>query len=191
MTRPDRQHRNRTASRLEEMFRSRTASSLPGAGACIQATSRAAARAARSAARAAGSMPASSRVRVGGCVEAAGRGPELLQDVHDVQHYVDLDGAAPVTNSAWIRSSWWRAPSTRTIPAVVFGVAGFGLVESGGDDLGRVLLDGSGQPLVGGDRSGPRAAVAGAAAGRGDHVVRAAHGRICVVDAGQRRHPFG
>lgn len=49
--------------------------------------------------------------------------------------------------------------------APVFGIPGFGLVESGGDDLLGAVLDGAGEPLVGGPAAGPGPPVAGAAPG--------------------------
>ena len=67
-------------------------------------------------------------------------------------------------------------------------VAGPGLVERGGDHVGGVLADGPGQPPGPGLRAGPERAGAVAAAGRGDHVVRAAPGWLGVVDGDQGGH---
>jgi hypothetical protein len=74
--------------------------------------------------------------------------------------------------------------------AQVAGVAGLGLVERGGDHLGGVAPYRSGQPLR--PRAGALAGFAGsaAAAGRGDHVVRAAFGGLGVVDGDERGHPL-
>jgi hypothetical protein len=88
--------------------------------------------------------------------------------VDDVDHDVDGDDPGP--------------PAGR--------VAGLGLAESGGDDLGRVEFHRPGQPFR--LRPGPWAkrAVTVAPAGLGDHVVRAARGWVGVVDAGQGGHPL-
>ena len=72
----------------------------------------------------------------------------------------------------------------------VLRVAGPGLVERGGDHVRGVLADGPGQPLGPGLRPGPERAGAVPAAGRGDHVVRAAFRGLGVVDGDQGGHPL-
>jgi hypothetical protein len=69
-------------------------------------------------------------------------------------------------------------------------VAGFGLAEGGGDDLGRVEFHRSGQPFRLRPGPGAERAVTVAPAGLGDHVVRAARGWLGVVDTGQGSHPL-
>ncbi len=74
--------------------------------------------------------------------------------------------------------------------AGVQGVAGFGLVEGGSHDVGGVLREGGGQPFPARLGSRARDTLSGAAAGRGDHIVRAAHRWCRVVDHGDGGHAF-
>lgn len=69
-------------------------------------------------------------------------------------------------------------------------VTGLGLVEGGSDGVPGIVLDRACQPLGLRFRPGARDADGAAAARWGDDVVRAAHGRIGVVDGGQGRHPL-
>ena len=93
--------------------------------------------------------------------------------------------------SARIRSSWCSAPSTRTTqvrwrcrsraPAWPNAAAIM---------LGRVVPHRPGQPFRRRFGPGPQRAAAVPPAGRGDDVVRAARGRLGIVDAGQGGHPL-
>jgi len=93
--------------------------------------------------------------------------------------------------SARIRPSWCSAPPGQDDPGPLAGrVAGFGLAGRGGDHLGRIVFRRPGQPLGSDLGPGPELTVAVPPAGRGDHVVRAARGRLGVVDARQGGHPL-
>jgi hypothetical protein len=90
--------------------------------------------------------------------------------------------------SARIRVQLVLGPVDQDDPGPLVAGPGLGLVERGGDHLGRVLADGPGQPLALGLRPGAGRAVAVPAAGRGDHVVRPALRRPGVVDGDQGGH---
>ena len=91
--------------------------------------------------------------------------------------------------SARIRSSWCSAPSTRTTqvrrccgPRAPASSNAAAITSAG------AAPDRPGQPLGPGLRPGPGRAGAAPAAGRGDDVVRAAPGRLGVVDGDQGGH---
>jgi hypothetical protein len=107
--------------------------------------------------------------------------------VDQVDHDVDGGAAAGGLGADQVRLVLSPVDQDHPGPQVA-GVAGLGLAERGGDHLGRVLADGPGQPLGPGLRPGPQRAGAVPAAGRGDHVVRAALRRPGVVDGDQGGH---
>jgi hypothetical protein len=117
---------------------------------------------------------------IGGGVETPRGRPQLLDHVDDVEDDVDRDVAPgclgldqlPLVGGAV--NQYYPGP-------VVLGVAGFGLVERGGDDRFGVFPDGGGEPFRPCDGSFADGVVSGAAAGRGDDVVRAADCRFRVV----------
>jgi hypothetical protein len=107
--------------------------------------------------------------------------------VDDIDH--DVDGGAAAGGLAADQVQLVLGPVDQDDPGPqVSGVAGLGFVERGGDHLAGVAPHGPGQPLVPGLRPGPERAGAVSAAGRGDHVMRAAPGRLGVVDGDQGGH---
>jgi hypothetical protein len=74
--------------------------------------------------------------------------------------------------------------------SLVLLVTGFCLVERGGNHLVRVVFDGSGEPLRAGFWPLSRDAARGAAAGRGDDVMRPARRRVSVMHHRQGCHPL-
>jgi hypothetical protein len=124
---------------------------------------------------------------IAGVVQAPRGFPDVFQHVDEVDHDVDRDGAAGGLGADQVQLVLGAVDQDDPGPQVA-GVAGLGLVERGGDHVGGILADGPGQPLGPGLRPGPERAGAVPAAGRGDHVVRAAFGGLGVVDGDQGGH---
>jgi hypothetical protein len=110
---------------------------------------------------------------VPGRVEAPCGAPQIFKNVNYVDD--DVDRGAPAGGLGADEVQLVLGAVDQVDPgAQVQRVAGLCLVERGGDDLGGVLADGSGQPLGQGLRPGTGRAGAVPAAGRGDPLTSAA-----------------
>ncbi|MFF7987953.1 hypothetical protein ACFZDK_54640 [Streptomyces sp. NPDC007901] len=107
----------------------------------------------------------------------------------DVEDDMDADASAGRFRVDQLELAFGAVDQDHPAPAVL-RITGLCLVERGGDHLVRVVFHRGGQPLLPG--LGPLAwsAAGGAAAGRGDDVVRPARSRIRVLDDGQGGHPL-
>jgi hypothetical protein len=123
------------------------------------------------------------RVDLTGIIDAT-RTVTAAVDVDDVDDDVNGDAAAGGLGADQVQLVLGSVDQDDPGPQVL-RVAGLGLVERGGDHLAGVAPHGPGQPLAPGLRPGPELAGAVPAAGRGDHVVRAAFRRVGVVDGDQ------
>lgn len=112
-----------------------------------------------------------------GLVEAVRRTPAVLRHVHEVEKGVQVDAAVGGLLFQEVELVAGSVDERSPGPAVV-RVAGLALVEGVGDHMLGWVDEGGGQPLVGDLRPGTRWALAAASRGRGEHIVRAARGRV-------------
>jgi hypothetical protein len=83
--------------------------------------------------------------------------PQILKDVHDVDHDTDRDAAPRGLGADQVKLV--LGPVDQDDPRAPAGrIAGFGLAERGGDHLGRIVFHRPGQPLGLGFGPGPELA---------------------------------
>jgi hypothetical protein len=130
---------------------------------------------------------------LGGRISGGVQGPrgllQILKDVHEVDEDAGRDAAAGGLGADQVELVLGTVHEDHPRPLVA-RVAGSGLAERGGDHVRGVVPDRPGQPFGCRFGPGPQRATAVPAAGRGDDVVRAARGRLGVVDADQGGHPL-
>lgn len=78
--------------------------------------------------------------------------PDVLQHADEVDHDVDGDGAAGGLGADQVKLVLCPVDQDHPGPPAA-RVAGFGLVEGGGDHLGRIMFHRAGQPLGPRDRA--------------------------------------